>query len=189
MNTVAEIHGKSGRNGWYLQQLIKLYASFVIPDIQDKYLVIDCDTYFLKPTTFINANNKCLYNFSTFENHKPYYEHMNRLHEKITKIKTESGICHHMIYEKRFIKEIFELVENEHNKKPFYQIFLEQVDKTQILGSGASEYEIYFNYVFKFHESEVEIRKLNWNNVNNLNDISNNVKDYDYVSYHWYSRR
>ena len=31
------------RNGWYLQQLIKLYASLVIEDMLDDYVVIDAD--------------------------------------------------------------------------------------------------------------------------------------------------
>ena len=40
------------RIGWYLQQLLKFYAGFVIPDILQRYLIIDCDTHFLKPTKF-----------------------------------------------------------------------------------------------------------------------------------------
>ena len=59
IETVAKYHGKLERNGWYLQQLLKLYAGKIIPNILDKYLVIDSDTFFLKPTTFVE-NNKCL---------------------------------------------------------------------------------------------------------------------------------
>ena len=42
IETVANCHGKMDRNGWYLQQLLKLYVGFVIvnipniPDILDK---------------------------------------------------------------------------------------------------------------------------------------------------------
>lgn len=46
METVATHHGKLSRNGWYLQQLIKLYAGLVIPDILERYLVVDADTFF-----------------------------------------------------------------------------------------------------------------------------------------------
>ena len=53
LDTVAKIHGKRDRNGWYLQQLLKLYAGKIIPNILDKYLVIDSDTFFLKPTKII----------------------------------------------------------------------------------------------------------------------------------------
>jgi hypothetical protein len=42
-------NGKSNRNGWYFQQLMKLYAGEVIEDILPNYLVIDADVFFLKP--------------------------------------------------------------------------------------------------------------------------------------------
>jgi hypothetical protein len=54
----------NNRSGWYLQQLIKLYAGSVIKDILDNYLVIDADTFFFKPTTFFK-NNKPLYNYGS----------------------------------------------------------------------------------------------------------------------------
>ena len=83
LKDISEIHGKNDRNGWYLQQLLKLYAGFVIPGILDRYLVIDCDTFFLKPTTFVDYNI-CLYNYGT-EHHIPYFNHMNRLHSSLKK--------------------------------------------------------------------------------------------------------
>ena len=81
INTVAKFHGKLNRNGWYLQQLLKLYAGIVIPGILDRYLVIDSDTFFLKPTTFIE-NDKCLYNYGT-EYHEGYFQHISRLNKDI----------------------------------------------------------------------------------------------------------
>ena len=51
-------------------------------------------------------------------------------------------------------------------------------------GSGASEYEIYFNYMFKNYSNNVEIRNLKWCNSNTLN-IND---DFDYISCHWYMR-
>ena len=180
IKTVEIYHSKLERNGWYLQQLLKLYAGLVIPDILDKYLVIDSDTYFLKPTEFIK-DNKCLYNYGT-ENHYPYFEHMNRMHGNFVKMSNMSGICHHMIFETKYIKELFSIVEN--NNMKFYDIFLSSV--TDYNKSGASEYEIYFNYMLKYNKNMIEIRPLKWANVNNIND--NLDKDYDYISYHWYIR-
>ena len=31
--------------------------------------------------------------------------------------------------------------------------------------SGASEYELYFNYMLKYHKGSILVRKLNWNNI------------------------
>ena len=64
-----------------------------------------------------------------------------------------------MIFETKYIKEIIDLIENNHSDK-FYNIFLNLV--TEKSGNGASEYEIYFNYVLKYHKNE--INWLTWIN-------------------------
>jgi hypothetical protein len=180
IETVIKFHGKFDRNGWYLQQLLKLYAGIVIPNILDRYLVIDSDTFFLKPTIFIE-NNKCLYNYGS-EYHIPYFNHMLRLNKNLTKVdNNKSGICHHMMFETKYIKELIKTIENEKNEF-FYNLFLNLVTDTQY--SGASEYEIYFNYILKNHHNEIIIRKLKWCNSSTLNLDS----DCDYISYHWYIR-
>lgn len=181
IETVAKYHGKLDRNGWYLQQLLKLYAGFIIPNILDKYLVIDADTFFLKPTTFYE-NGKGLYNYGN-EYHIPYFEHMVKLHPELRKMdEIKSGICHHMLFETRYIKEIFDIIEKNHDDV-FYNIFLQNVSDPS--GSGASEYEIYFNYMLDKHSNDVIIRKLNWENSRTLYLNNNN---YDYISYHWSGR-
>jgi hypothetical protein len=179
IDTVSKFHGELSRNGWYLQQLLKLYIGQCIPNILDKYLVIDADTLFLKPTTFIE-NNKCLYNFGS-EYHEPYFEHMSKLNSKFDKVLNVSGICHHMMFETKYINELFEIIETQH-KDTFYNVFLKSVSEKS--GSGASEYEIYFNYMLKYHFDKIQIRKLNWINVSNL-DLDSDV---DYISYHFYNR-
>jgi hypothetical protein len=179
INTVEKYHGKLSRNGWYLQQLLKLYAGIIIEGIMDKYLVIDSDTYFLKPTTFIE-DNICLYNYGS-EYHEPYFIHMKKLHPSLEKYYNISGICHHMIFEVEYIKQLFNLIEQQHDDL-FYNIFLENVTDYSL--SGASEYEIYFNFMLLYNKDKIKIRRLIWENVSNLNDTEN----YDYVSCHWYIR-
>jgi len=180
IETVEKFHGKLERNGWYLQQLLKLYAGKIIPNILDKYLVIDSDTFFLKPTTFVE-NNKCLYNYGT-EFNIQYFDHMEKLDKGLVKIdKNKSGICHHMIFEKKYIDELISRIEKNHNEL-FYNIFLKLV--TDKIGSGASEYEIYFNYMLKYNSDKIQIRKLNWKNTFIL-DTNCNL---DYITYHWYMR-
>jgi FkbM family methyltransferase len=182
IDTIAKYHGKRTRNGWYLQQLLKLYAGIVIPDILERYLVIDTDTFFLKPTKFIE-NSKCLYNFGT-EYHLPYFKHMLRLSRDFVKMdRNKSGICHHMIFETKYIKDIFSLVENNHGDL-FYNVFLKYVANEHYTGSGASEYELYFNYMLKYHSDKIKIRPLKWRNSS---ELELNL-DLDYISWHWYNR-
>ena len=90
----------------------------------------------------------------------------------------KSGICHHMMFETKYVKEIINIVEKNHHDE-FYNVFLKTVTKKNI--SGASEYEIYFNYILKYHHDKIVLRKLNWKNTCNF-DLTNN---FDYISVHW----
>lgn len=182
---IVKYHGNTTRQGWYLQQLIKLYAGIVIPGILDKYLVIDADTFFLKPTRFIE-NDKCLFNTSNAY-HKPYFEHMFKLHNSLEKqIENVSGICHHMLFDTNCIKQLFEVVEIEHNEV-FWNVFLKSVHIKDYEYSGASEYEVYFNYMLKYHRDKMEIRTLNWKEIGNIAEIYS-YSGFDYVTCHWYWR-
>ena len=143
---------------------------------------------------------------------------MSKLSNTFTKVyKSLSGICNHMIFETKYVKEIIDIVELTHHDK-FYNIFIKNT--TEIHGSGASEYEIYFtpfcisnaenvspsslktppkvgvsndkwcNYMLKYHKNEITIRKLNYSNtIDNITLILNGEpNDFDYVSYHYYNR-
>jgi hypothetical protein len=186
IDTVASAHGRRKRNGWYLQQLIKLYAGLVIPGILDRYLVIDCDTFFMKPTTFI-ANGKALYAFQT-EHHRPYFVHMAEMLPLLTRVDpSKSGICHHMLFETKYVKELMELIESGSSARgrPFHRIFLETVEEKEREFSGASEYELYFNYMCKVHPNIITIRPLVYKGVSRL-PVD---EDCDYASCHWYQRK
>lgn len=178
IHTVSSFHGSMERNSWYLQQLLKLYAGIVIPGILERYLVLDADTFFMKPVTFIH-DGKCLYNYGT-EYHQPYFMHVARLDIGVHRSTPNmSGICHHMMFETKYVKELFETVEKKHGDT-FYNMFLKLVDKDHYSRSGASEYEIYFNYMLIKHPDKIVIRKLNWCNSKYLSE------DYDYVTWHSY---
>lgn len=151
---------------WYLQQLLKLYAGFFIPGILDDYLVIDADVYFLKPTTFFDDEGRVLLAIATLEQepyHEPYFDHMARLNSGLVRKYPEfSGICHHMMFNRVILAELIDLV-TENNPESFLKVFLNAVDEN--FSSGASEYEIYFNYMLIFNEKKCAIRRLNWKNT------------------------
>lgn len=188
LDDVAKFHTKNIRNGWYYQQLLKLYAYKVIDGISENILIVDSDTVFLKDIKFID-NGVALYGVGK-EYNIPYFTHMKELHPSLSKLYPEklelSGICHHMLFQKYVLDEIFEIVEKYH-KCSFWEAFLKCVDKITYLGSGASEYEIYFNYVLSKHGDKAKIRKLNWCNITVLPNYEHSC--YDYVSSHAYSRK
>jgi hypothetical protein len=160
-----------------------LYAGFVIPGILDAYLVIDADTFFFQPITFMQQNNQvAMFNYST-ECHLPYLEHLNKMHPTLFRMDPhKSGICHHMLFQTKFIKELFQLIESYHSC-PFYEAFFNCIRDAP--KSSASEYEIYFNFMLKYHPQNIHLRKLLWKNETSLDAID---KTYDYFSYHTYLR-
>ena len=187
MNDIEEMFGKHSRNGWYLQQLLKFYAGNIIPGILSRYLVIDADTIFVKPTSFITGDGKCIYTTGQ-EYHEPYFHHMNRLYPYLKKLHPLSGISHHTLFETNRVNEIFKLVESYHNNKPFWKIYLDEIDKSQYLGSGAAENEIYFTYIYLHYSHEIYIRELKWANLSNIDFDLINLNNLDFVSIHWYLR-
>lgn len=185
MDTISKFHGQIDRNGWYLQQLIKLYAGFVIANISNRYLVIDSDTFFLKPTKFID-NNMCLYSYLT-EYHKPYFIHMQKLDSNLIRVdEKKSGICHHMIFDTKYIQEIIDIIEKNHNDS-FINVFLSAVDPAHRGGAGASEYEIYFNFMLKHYPEKIRIRPLSYKKIKENSLYDTEIAE-DYVSCHWHAR-
>jgi hypothetical protein len=178
----SDINNGGSRSGWYLQQLLKLYAGFIIPGILTKYLVIDCDTCFLRPTRFIE-NNIPLYDYDE-QNHTPYFTHMQKLHNSLYKKFEYSGISDHMMFDSTYIQQLFQLIEENHSNEPFWKIFINTIDKNEFRASGASEFELYINYMLIYHPDKIKIRKLN-KKIGSLQDLDS---DLDCVSYHWYLR-
>ncbi len=150
---------------WVFQQLLKLYAPFVIPDIAPNVLVLDADTIFINKTEFIDHGNHALYD-ARDEYLGPYFLHAWELVPRLEKMfAAYSGIAHHMLFQKNVLQNLFNVVE-EHHKKPFWQAFCACINKFSIYCEPcASEYEIYFNFVFQRYAHQARIRKLHWENM------------------------
>ncbi len=175
----------SSRIGWYFQQLLKLYAPFVIPDISSNVLILDADTVFLNPVEFIDDSGNGLYNVGT-EHHLPYFVHAKKFLPGLNKLfPHHSCITHHMLFQRPILEELFALVER-HHKKPLWLAFCACVAPEHIKKSisGASEYEIYMNFAFS-RNKQVLIRPLKWTNVEapfSLEEYKN--QGYHYISCH-----
>lgn len=182
---------KGSRVGWYYQQLLKLYAPFVIPDISSNVLILDSDTVFLKPVSFLNDLSAGLYVPSTEPYHYPYFRHLSKLVPGLTRVFPEhSGITHHMMFQRCVLEDLFTIVEIHHHM-PFWKAFCLCVDAGDLhpLGSGASEYEIYFNFIFS-RSDQVEIRLLKRKDVTSLKDIDGCIKEgCDFISCHDWMRK
>jgi hypothetical protein len=180
--------------GWYLQQILKLYAGHMIPELSETYLVLDSDTVFVKDISFLNE--KGIPKYATgIEYHAPYFEHIQRILPELKKQIIQSGICHHMVFQQTYIRELMDKVENIHGI-PFWKCMLQNVDPLHHAWSGMSEYELYFNYMLKYRPDQIELRNLRWMNVQeipyyqtkNIDELIDYTKQHaDFVSIHsWY---
>lgn len=176
------------RIGWIFQQLLKLYAFYVIPDVTDDLLILDADTVFLYPVSFIDEDGNALYNVGT-EFHASYFKHAQSLISKnpIKKVFAQySGICHHMLFRKNVIECLFDEIEGFYGK-PLWQVMLINIDRKVLDLACMSEYEIYFNYIFGRHY-QAKIRKLYWENCSWNENVLQAAKErgLDYISCHAY---
>lgn len=185
LKAVQSILGVEDRAGWYFQQLIKLYFPLVVGGSLDQVLVADADTIFVRACRFTDEGRTVL-NFGD-EYHAPYFEHMGRLHPELRKMFVYSGICHSMLFTRAWLTDLRGMVEAQHGKKPFWQVYLDCIDPAQRPLSGASEYEIYFNFCLRFHPLEITVRRFYWRNTIRADDIRMGTDDY--VSFHHYLRR
>ncbi|MEX0849085.1 MAG: DUF6492 family protein [Candidatus Dependentiae bacterium] len=151
------------RAGWIYQQFLKLYASYVIPDISNNILIVDADTIFFKPVVFQNGCGAPLFNVSD-EVHPPYLVFMRQLIPGLKRAYPQfSGITHHMLFQRCVLDDLFATIEKNHNMEPWRAI-CQNVDKKALGHSCMSEYELYFNFLLN-RSGQPKIRKLNWNNV------------------------
>jgi hypothetical protein len=148
------------RMGWIYQQLLKLYASFVIPGISSNTLIVDADVIFLNPVSFLGPDGEGLYNPSG-ENHRPYFEHMNRLIPGLQRVFPDlSGISHHMLFQRSVLQDLLATIESIHHVEA-WKAFCRCIDHGWVHWSSMSEYEIYFNFAFT-RSDQMQIRYLRW---------------------------
>lgn len=171
--------------GWIYQQLLKLYSLYVIPDISDNILIIDADTIFLNRVEFIDKDGYALYNVGS-EYNSLYFQHASRLLIGFHKIfPIYSGICHHMVFQRKILDLLFHRIKMEHSLLPWKAI-CRCININHLGYPCLSEYEIYFNFVFGLSSNEikVKIRMLKWDNVKYNTNYLDKYKDRDYISCH-----
>jgi hypothetical protein len=180
---------RPGQVGWCYQQLLKLYAPFVIPDLSSNVLILDADTIFLNPVDFLDASGGGLY-APGFSDYHVYYEHADRCLHGIHRVFPEySGIAHHMLFQKPVLQDLFFQVEQQH-RKPFWKVFCFEADASLIAeGPYLSEYELYFNFAFA-NTDQVHIRQLQWADVASIDNLEEmKEQGYHYVSNHSWMRK
>lgn len=170
--------GYSPRISWIFQQLLKLYAINVIPNCLDNILILDSDVFILKELSFMD-NDKPIFTVG-YERTIEYHIHSEKLHPSLIRVHDRfSGVSHHMVFNKKYLSELFKLIEDYHNDS-FFNVFLNSLVTTNINDIRCSEYEIYFNFMCAYHPDMCVLRELKWDNVRYYREGSQ--YNYDYIS-------
>ncbi|MBM5783215.1 MAG: hypothetical protein FJ368_07350 [Pelagibacterales bacterium] len=184
--------------GWHFQQLLKLYSVLVIPNISENVLVLDADTIFFKKVKFFSDDNLPLYNLAKDKNldksefHQASLSHIKKVLPEIAeklpkKFENISGICHHMLFQKKLILELFSLVEkNDVDGDLFYKAFLKYRTKSHSI----AEYNLYFYFLVALHPEAYKIRMLKYKNTADTRFWKYLLfRKYHYCSFHSYMRK
>ena len=130
--------------GWILQQFIKLNADTYTKS--DNILVVDGDTVFLRPQVFIN-DKKNIYTFHIHSDYTDIRKKFTRDLFKTTHYFKLDFISHHMVFNRKWLKELKEKI-SEVNTCPWQQAILNLIVSNKL---GFSEYDIYASYVFSHY--------------------------------------
>lgn len=147
---------------WYYQQMLKFYIFRVIPEILPNVLVLDSDCVFVKEIQFITDDGKvflasgCLVNSIKHKNLAGMVEFSKRLITDWDMMDSNSGVAHHMLFQKDILEEIFFLIEGTH-QQPLWQAFVSQINAEACF---PSEYAIYYHFALQKYNNQVTTRYL-----------------------------
>jgi hypothetical protein len=162
----------SNRAGWIYQQLLKLGASEIIPNLSDDFLISDSDIVFLNNPYIQTENGIFPYAKAyTGEYNEPYRKN----YERLMKEPTESGfsfINHNMVFNRNNIKELKQFIQHKNNKKWDIAI-IDALDYNCF--SDFSEYDLYGNWMFKYKHNKIQKVNINIKDIKvvpNINEIN-----------------
>ncbi len=195
ITTVRESVGDSC--GWYFQQLLKLYAPLIIPNISENVLVLDSDTVFFRRVKMLDNNGRAFCTVSKDENterqdfDQRVAEHTEKMLPSLAiknlpkEFQGISGINHNMIFNRKILLDLFSKVAAHHGGEQFYKVFLKFSQQLH----SASEYQIYFCFLLIYHRDKVHLRKLCYKNTSDINIRKYRKRfKYHYCSFHSYLR-
>lgn len=153
------------RASWIYQQLIKLAASDVIKDLSDDYIISDTDiVYLINP---YNSIENGIFPYDAAykgEYHEPYRLNYHRLMKEPTTAGF-SFINHHMVKNKKYVKEIKDHIEKV-NKTRWDISIVEALDLNSF--SDFASDDLYGNWMYKYH-------------IDKIRRVSIRIKDINYV--------
>jgi len=170
------------RPNWICQQFIKLFQDTTI---NDKYLVIDSDTFINKEINIFEGGKNNFF-ISSDQHHHQYFKFMDNF--KIKKNFNKSFISEIMLFDKKIINGYLNSINMD--KYSFIELSIKLIDDSCYI----SEFEFYGNMVLENYPNLYDIKHIS-NSLNGKhtlwgdNEISDLIKrnmgnNIDIISYH-----
>jgi hypothetical protein len=180
------LQSTTGREGWYFQQLLKLYSARVLQnELLPNVLWIDSDVVICKPITFFDTSGAILLDWKETY-YDPYFPHIQRVLGDSYSFHEEwlSGIADHMMVRTNHLEEVLQRIESQTNY-PAWEGLLRAVDPASKDFSGMSEFEILYIYMLTNYPSMYIRRQLKRKWATTFHDVKTGL--YDMVIFHlWY---
>ena len=162
------------RTGWYRQQFIELFQTVT----GDDYLVSDSDNIYTDKIKVFNGK-KPIFLLGEDQNHAPYFE----LTKKLFGYGREypfSFINEIMLFKRSIIKKL--VASTGLNNDGFFALVAAELNRSQE-NSGMAQYELYGNYVAKYHKDLYDYVYLTFINKNKYrewtdDEIKEEIKKY-----------
>lgn len=168
------------RAGWVYQQLLKI--EYVSNSNASGVLVCDADTLLIQPRLWLNSDGQQILT-PTWEWHPPYYEFLSRF--DLTQIKPiYTFVPHHMLMQPSFMVEARKLLQWRNIEETVDYLIANRKEKD--LSPFSIDYELYAQYLYKFHQDKIILSK--WANVALNRDEKNMTVElyakYNSISFH-----
>ena len=178
--------------GWYLQQLIKLYAIKAC-NPNEVVLIWDADTVPIRPLSFVDAQGKLVY-YKSDEHHPPYFETIARLLDLRKKVDF-SFIAQCFVLKASWFGDFCRQLEERH-QTGWVKALLDSIDFEE--GNGFSEYETLGTFISHHYPDQITYSDNPWLRLGNstlghvafLSDrlIAGKLSHYDFVSFEKWDR-
>lgn len=135
------------------EELLRLYAAVVIPELSSTFLVLQPDTIILNPINFEQESFKSFFNLSTLlksDGKQSIYQLLPDL--KKSAYLSANGIFNHMIFKKAIVEDLINSVQGNQRRefwRAYCGTFLPTVEASH------SAYEIYCNFMFAKHPASM----------------------------------
>ncbi|MEM9542769.1 MAG: DUF6492 family protein [Cyanobacteria bacterium P01_E01_bin.42] len=151
-------------SSWYYQQLLKFYVFETIPNLQPHILILDSDFFASQKLEFLTDDDRAILSYGypfkwllktknyPAENQHSHIDFAQRLIPGWHPVNPFSGMHHHILLNRKIVKQLFFKVEESHQKE-FWQAFIDNVKFEK--WNAASEYVIYYHFAMKFYGDRV----------------------------------